>query len=144
MQKFKKVENQRRAAGQRPSTEEIELDRQIREWTPTPDSDPYQAGLLALTGKLAPVLKGVRLLVAYNEFCAPDLPQAVEKLIAEGVNAITVVPTMMTPGGSHSEVEIPEIMDSLRARHPEIHLNYAWPFDLDKLSEMLVAHLNQF
>lgn len=144
VQKFKKLESQRRASGQPPSQEEVELDRQIREWPRTPETDPYQAGLLALAGKLAPLLKGVRLVVAYNEFCAPDVPRAVEKLIAEGVGTITVVPTMMTPGGSHSEVEIPAIIAALRTRHPKIHLNYAWPFDLEKLAEMLVSHLNQF
>ena len=51
---------------------------------------------------------------------------------------------MVTPGGSHSELEIPEILDALRRQHPEIHLNYAWPFDLEKLADMLVSHLNQF
>ncbi len=144
VQKFKQLEGRRRVSGQPPSEEELELDRQIREWPRSPESDPYQAGLLALAGRLAPLLNGIRLEVAYNEFCAPDLIRAVEKLIAEGVKEITVVPTMFTPGGSHSEVEIPEILRSLRANHPEVRLRYAWPFDLERLAEMLVTHLRQF
>jgi hypothetical protein len=42
---------------------------------------------------------------------------------------------MFTPGGSHSEVEIPEILDHLRPEYPEVEPRYAWPFDLK-----LVAH----
>jgi sirohydrochlorin cobaltochelatase len=43
--------------------------------------------------------------------------------------------TMFTPGGSHSKVEIPEILDHLQLLHPNVELRYAWPFDLK-----LVAH----
>jgi sirohydrochlorin cobaltochelatase len=32
---------------------------------------------------------------------------------------------MFTPGGSHSEVEIPEILDHLLPQHPGIKLRYA-------------------
>jgi sirohydrochlorin cobaltochelatase len=42
---------------------------------------------------------------------------------------------MFTPGGSHSKVEIPEILDHLQLLHPNVELRYAWPFDLK-----LVAH----
>ena len=52
--------------------------------------------------------------MAYNEFCAPTLEESVEELIKKGATHITVTTTMFTPGGSHSEVEIPEILDHLR------------------------------
>ena len=86
----------------------------------------------------------VPLLLAYNEFCAPAVEDAVAELAASGVTQITVVPTMLTPGGSHSEIEIPETLDGLRARYPQLDLRYAWPADLDLLARMLADHLKIF
>ena len=48
--KMKRLEAQRRAAGQPMSVEELELDTKIRTWPRTPETDPYQAGLEAKVG----------------------------------------------------------------------------------------------
>ena len=88
-------------------------------------------------------LDGALLAVAYNEYCAPTLQEAVEELAGKGATEITVITTMFTPGGSHSEIEIPEILSELNAKHPEITLRYAWPFDLDLVAAMLVEQLKQ-
>ncbi len=142
--KLKRLEAQRRAAGQPMSPEELELDTKIRQWPRTPESDPYQAGLEALASQMKPMLNGAHFTVAYNEFCGPTLSEAVEGIIAKGAKQITVVSTMFTPGGSHSEFEIPEEMEELRAKYPEVKLNYAWPFDLKKVARMLTDHISQF
>ena len=94
--------------------------------------------------RLEPLLEGSRLVLAYNEFCAPTVEDAVADLAEHGVTHITVVPTMLTPGGSHSEIEIPEILDGLRARYPALEIRYAWPTDLDLLAGMLANHLKKF
>jgi sirohydrochlorin cobaltochelatase len=86
-------------------------------------------------------LPHTRLVPAYNEFCAPSLTDAVDGLIADGVGHITIVPTMLTPGGSHSEIEIPAALRALRARHPHVVLHYAWPVDVDALAALLARHL---
>ena len=126
------------------SPEEYELDQKIRQWPRTPDTDPYQAGLELLATRLNPLLHGARFSTAYNEFCTPTLSEAIEQQIADGANDVTVISTMFTPGGSHSEYEIPEEMAELRQKYPEVTLTYAWPFDLDKVAEMLCEHLNRF
>ena len=82
--------------------------------------------------------------IAYNEFCAPTVEEAVETLIGRGATAITIVPSMLTPGGSHSELEIPETLEKLRVKHPGIELRYAWPFDLGQVAAMLAAQLTRF
>ncbi len=142
--KLKRLEAQRRAAGQPMSAEELELDTKIRTWPRTPETDPYQAGLEALGAAMKPMVNGDLFALAYNEFCGPTLEQAVEELIQQGAQSITVVSTMFTPGGSHSEYEIPEEMEELRKRHPHSTLNYAWPFNLSQVSKMLVEHISQF
>jgi sirohydrochlorin cobaltochelatase len=93
---------------------------------------------------MKPLLHGAVFAVAYNEFCGPTLQEAVEDLIQQGAKSITAVSTMFTPGGSHSEYEIPEIMKELRHTHPEITLHYAWPYDLSQVATMLVAHIAKF
>jgi sirohydrochlorin cobaltochelatase len=82
--------------------------------------------------------------VAYNEFCAPTLEESVEALIKQGATHITVTTTMFTPGGSHSEVEIPEILDQLRPQYPDVELRYAWPFDLQLVAKTLAEQVKRF
>ncbi len=142
--KLKRLEGQRRAAGTPMSGEELDLDRKIRQWPRTPDTDPYQAGLERLAASLKPFLGRAHFSTAYNEFCAPTLAEAIEQQIADGAKDITVVSTMFTPGGSHSEYEIPEDMADLRARHPDVTLTYAWPFDLGKVAAMLSEHIQRW
>lgn len=142
--KLRGLEAKRRAAGGPPTPEEMDLDAKLRRWPRTPKTDPYQAGLEALAARLQPSLNGDLFAIAYNEFCAPTVEEAVKTLIAGGATAITVVPSMLTPGGSHSEMEIPETLEKLRAAHPGIELRYAWPFDLGQVAAMLAGQIRQF
>lgn len=142
--KLKRLEAQRRAAKQPPSAEEIELDTKIRRWPRTSETDPYQSGLEAVGAQLRANLGDVLFAVAYNEFCAPTLEESVDKLIQKGATHITVTTTMFTPGGSHSEVEIPETLDRLRLHYPQVKLRYAWPFDLDLVAKTLAEQVKRF
>lgn len=142
--KLKRLEAQRRAAGGTPTAEEIELDRRIRRWPRSAQTDPYRTGLESLADGLRPFLDGVPLSLAYNEFCVPTLEEAVAALIAGGAQDITVLSSMLTPGGSHSELEIPDTLRRLRTRYPEATLRYAWPFDLTLVGSMLAEHLRRF
>ena len=142
--RLKRLEAQRRAAKQPPSPEELELDQKIRRWPRTAATDPYQFGLEAVAEALRPYLDGALFAVAYNEFCAPTLEESVEALIKQGATHITVTTTMFTPGGSHSEVEIPEILDQLRPKYPDVELRYAWPFDLQSVANTLAEQVKRF
>src|SRR3972149_6513371 len=142
--KLKRLEAQRRAAKLPPSPEEIELDTKTRQWPRTLETDPYQSGLEAVATQLRADLGDVLFAVAYNEFCAPTLAESVEELIKKGATEITVITTMFTPGGSHSEVEIPEILERLRPLHPNVVLRYAWPFDLSLVANTLAEQIRRF
>ncbi len=141
--RVKGLESQRRAAGGGPpSAEEAALDAELRAWPRTPANDPYREGLLRLAERLRPLLGGAPLALAFNEFCAPTIAQAVAELAAAGAERIVVVPTMMTPGGVHSELEIPEELAALRERHPGLAIDYAWPFDLDAVARLLAERVD--
>jgi sirohydrochlorin cobaltochelatase len=141
--RLKTLEAQRLASGRAPSAEELDLDRRIRYWPRTPQTDPYRHGLEALAAELRSLLRGASLAIAYNEFCTPTLEEAAEELIAAGATSITVVPSMLTPGGVHSEVEIPETLDRLRQRYPGIAFQYAWPVDLTLVARLLADQLRR-
>ena len=142
--KFKRLEAQRRAAGVPPSAEEQELDSAIRQWPRTAATDPYRAGLEAVGAALRPLLNGALFALAYNEFCAPSVEESIEYLIRQGATHITVATTMFTPGGAHSEIEIPEILHGVRARHPGVSIQYAWPFDLPTIAQILNEQVRRF
>ena len=141
---LKRLEAQRRAAKLPPSAEEMELDAKIRRWPRTPETDPYQAGLEAVAQRLQSHLDGDLFALAYNEFCAPTLEESVAQLIAKGATHIIVTTTVVTPGGSHSEVEIPEILNHLRLRYPTVEVRYAWPFDLQQVAQTLAQQIRRF
>ena len=42
---------------------------------------------------------------------------------------------MFTPGGIHSEREIPEIVEKLRLKYPQVQIKYPWPFDLNQVAD---------
>ena len=142
--RLKRLEAQRRAAKQPRSQEEIELDGKIRSWPRTAETEPYQAGLESVAARLRTQLGDGLFAVAYNEFCAPTLEESVESLIQQGATHITVTTTMFTPGGSHSEIEIPEILDHLKPKHPGIEIRYAWPFDLNLVANTLAEQIARF
>jgi sirohydrochlorin cobaltochelatase len=142
--KLKRLESQRRAAGTPMSAEEHELDTRVRRWPRTVATDPYQSGLEAVAAQLKSRLDGALFAVAYNEFCAPTLEESVEELIKKGVTHITVTTTMFTPGGSHSEIEIPEILDQLKKEYPGVTMRYAWPFDLSMVAKLLQEQVARF
>jgi sirohydrochlorin cobaltochelatase len=139
--RLKALESMRRARNVGPTDEELALETRIRTWPRTAATDPYQAGLEALAAALRPLVTPAALVVAYNEFCAPTLAGAVERLVAGGTRRIVVVPSMLTPGGTHSEVEIPETLAQLGKRFPSITLRYAWPFDLAAVAALLAAQV---
>jgi sirohydrochlorin cobaltochelatase len=123
------------------SDRERELDRTIRHWPRTPTSDPYQHGLEGIAVRLAERIAPRKLVVAYNEFCAPSVDQAIAGLIADGIRTITIVTTMFTPGGSHAEIDIPELVQKARERHASVTIRYAWPFDPGGVADFLAQHL---
>ncbi len=141
---LKQLERDREHRGEsQMSAREAELDRTIREWPRTAETDPYKAGLEAIAARMEPLLGGRKLVVAYNEFCAPSLADAVAELVREDYKRITIVTTMVTPGGSHSEFELPAEVTHLQATHPEVEIRYAWPYALEDVARFFAAQVTR-
>ena len=59
---------------------------------------------------------------AYLELCAPNLPDAVQELAAQGASRITVVP-MFLGTGKHAREDLPVLVQALRNAHPSVQFH---------------------
>jgi sirohydrochlorin cobaltochelatase len=125
----------------RERTREQDLEAQIRRWPRTGDNDPYQQGTEALTAQLQAALGQTPVVAAYNEFCSPSVEEALGHLRQRGVNRVEVLSTMVTPGGGHSERDIPAALEACRRKFPNLQLVYRWPYDLRLVAQLLKDHL---
>lgn len=120
-----------------------ELDAAIRDWPRRGDNDPYQRGLERVGEALRPLLPTDLFAIGYNEFCRPSIAEAIEQVIGQGASRVVVIPTMLTPGGVHSEVDIPHALKGIRAKHPTVTIDYLWPFDVQHVAALLAAHVTR-
>lgn len=118
-----------------------ELDAKIRQWPRHAGNDPYKAGLERLAAVLRPMVRTELFAIGYNEFCRPSIAEAIDEVIRQGASRVLIVPSMLTPGGSHSEHDIPLALDAVRRAHPDVVLEYVWPFDLAQVAALLAAHV---
>ena len=138
--RFKRLKSE---CGGRPSRGLKEAEAAIRAWPRTLKNDPYKPGLEAVAAALRRKLSRHLVLAAYGEFCAPSLEEAAEQALERGARQITVVSTMYTRGGFHSETEIPRAIDALRRRHPNTSFRYAWPYELASVAAMLAGQIRR-
>lgn len=120
-----------------------ELDATIRHWPRRDGNDPYKAGLERLAAALKPLVPAELFAIGYNEFCWPSTDEAIEQVIRQGATRIFVIPSMVTPGGVHSESDIPRTLETARRKHPGVAMDYVWPFDLTEVAKLLAAHIQQ-
>jgi sirohydrochlorin cobaltochelatase len=114
----------------------LELDEKIRSWPRTGENDPF----FAASNRLASALHqkvGLEVLVGFNEFCDPDIEETLTKAATNGAERIIVVTPMMTPGGEHSEKDIPRAISKFKENNTNIKVDYSWPFDLSDVAEFL-------
>ena len=126
-----------------PGSRGAELDAQIRNWPRRNGNDPYKAGLERVAQALASLLPTKRFAIGYNEFCRPTIAEAVEQVIQQGARRVLVIPSMLTPGGIHSEVDIPHALKAIRAAHPDVAIEYVWPFSVEEVARLLASRIER-
>jgi sirohydrochlorin cobaltochelatase len=120
-----------------------ELDIKMRNWPRTKENDPFYAGAIDMAQHLKKVT-AYELSVGFNEFCAPTLDEAVDEAIVNGAEKIIVITPMMTRGGEHSELDIPQALERSKEKYPTIEIVYAWPFDISEVAGFLASQINRF
>lgn len=120
-----------------------ELEAKMRTWPRTLQNDPFHAGSIQLADQLSRA-SGCPVVTGFNEFCAPDLDEALDQAAARSGGRVVVVTPMMTRGGGHSEVDIPAAIQRAQARHPGIEIVYVWPFDLCEVADFLASQISRY
>ncbi len=118
------------------------LDAKIRTWPRSAQNDRFYSASNELAAQLGQVT-GCKVIVGFNEFCAPSLDEALDQAAAQGADRIVVVTPMMTPGGEHSEEDIPAAIRRAEGRYPGVRFVYAWPFEVDDVARFLGARIEQ-
>jgi len=131
------------AAQDAPRLRYKELETKVRTWPRTPRNDPFYAGSLDLAEHLRQS-SGLEVILGFNEFCAPTLDEALDRAAARVGEKIIVVTPMMTPGGEHSAVDIPERIRRARDRHPGKEFIYTWPFATEDIARFLASQVSRF
>jgi len=67
-----------------------------------------------------------RVELAFLDFIAPQLPQAVDVLVADGYREVVIVPIFMARSG-HTKRDLPALLAASRARHPGLAIEMATP-----------------
>lgn len=116
-----------------------QLDAKIRAWPRNPANDPFWAGSHELAERLR-AATGADVMVGFNEFCAPALDDALDQAAAQADQVIVITP-MMTRGGEHSEVEIPDSVKRAQKRHPAVAFKYVWPLDISDVANFLAVQI---
>lgn len=84
---------------------------------------------------------GQRIELGYLELCPPPLGDEVARLVADGVDDVTVVPLVLL-GAGHAKGDVPAAIVRERLRHPHVTFRYARPLGIrPELLELADARL---
>jgi sirohydrochlorin cobaltochelatase len=84
--------------------------------------DPEWAGpLRAIASHIREASPGLRVELAFLEFMAPALGDAVAAMTADGFDRLTLVPLFLAQGG-HLKKDLPVLLADIRARHPGVDI----------------------
>ena len=120
-----------------------ELELKMRRWPRNEANDPFASASFALAGSLQSKL-GFDVYVGFNEFCFPDIPQALDLAVRRSARRIFVITPMVTRGGNHSEEEIPAVIAQAQKKYPDVEIAYAWPYSTDDIADFLSRHVQNF
>ncbi len=120
------------------------LDRQVRSHPRTAANDPYWQGMNELAERIKKSGSFLDVIIAFNEFCAPTIEEAMGRAAQLKPEVIVVISTMVIRGGGHSEKEIPDSVNRAAQKPNNIRVIYAWPYDLEAKTEFFITQAKKF
>jgi len=119
-----------------------ELHAKMRSWPRSAQNDRFWAASHELADHLSRAT-GHEVVVGFNEFCGPDLDEALGQAVAQDVERVIVLTPMMTRGGEHAEVDIPAAVQRAQERHPGVPIKYLWPFEYTHVAQFLAEQIGR-
>ena len=93
--------------------------------------DPlWRRPMEAVAQRLRASHPGVPVCCAYLELEQPDLEAGAERLVAEGLDELTIVP-MFLGIGKHARQDLPSMVAALRPRYPDVRIELRPPIGED-------------
>jgi sirohydrochlorin cobaltochelatase len=83
-----------------------------------------------LAARLRARMPGTAISLAYLEFGTPDLPGAIAQAVSGGAASVRVVPVFLA-AGKHLREDLPLLIASARAAHPQLQIELAAPVGED-------------
>jgi len=120
-----------------------ELEAKMRTWPRTGQNDPFYSGSQELARHLRQE-SGLEVIIGFNEFCGPTLDEALERAVARKAGKVVVITPMMTRGGEHSAIDIPEAIRRAQEKFPGTKIVYAWPFATEDIARFLSSQVTRF
>ncbi len=122
------------------------LEHALIYWPRTEQNDKYWAGFMKIVKAVEQSDTYHSVHHAFNEFCAPTITEALAEAVKTEPNTIILTSIMMTPGGGHSEKDIPVAIEAFKKNNPNVNVNivYAWPYDVNDISGWLITQTNKF
>ena len=116
------------------------IEEKMKCWPRTEENDPYYTSGMKI-GENIQKVTGIETFVGFNEFCNPSIQDALLEALERNPNEIYITTTMVTPGGEHQEVEIPEAINEIAVKYPDVKFVYVWPYNLLSVAEFIGNHL---
>ncbi|WP_163539326.1 sirohydrochlorin chelatase [Gracilibacillus sp. YIM 98692] len=81
--------------------------------------------------------------VCFLELCQPTVPEAVQKLVENGVTKIVVIPVLLLKAG-HALRDIPSLIEQCQKEYPFLDVEYGEPVGVqERLTETLVDRIHE-
>ena len=77
---------------------------------------------------------------AYLEIAEPSIPDAIDRVVADGAGTVRLLPHFLGPG-NHVQRDLPAIVAEARERHPEVAIELAPHLGADPRLVDLLADL---
>ncbi len=85
--------------------------------------DPlWHRPIQAVAARIAQRAPEMAVRCAYLELTEPSLAQAAAEVVQQGATSLSVLP-MFLGVGKHAREDLPELMQSLRQAHPQLHID---------------------
>jgi sirohydrochlorin ferrochelatase len=110
----------------------------LLEWPRTGENDPHHSGSVVLLTRLREMFWPMPAEIGYLEFARPSVDDAFDRLVAAGAKRVIVAGgTAFFDRSSHALTDIPEAIERLKRRRPDVTVTYAYP-DVDLVKDELV------
>lgn len=129
-------------AGMGERAKYLKIEKKIRDW-PRTDKDAYWVGAQKM-GDVMGKMTGSKVIVGFNEFCAPSLAEAFDEAIGGKAQKVLVLSPMWEPDNPHSDSDVPIAIRRAQKKFPKVAFVYAWPFSYDKTVPFLRDQLLDF